>query len=344
MKLAVARNGVEARSAARTPFPPEIHVQAYIIKRVIQFIPVVVGVTFLVYAMILLLPGDPVASLLGLSEGQAQLEPEVVESYRRQLGLDQPIPIQYARWLGRVVQGDFGESIKTRRPVTVEMLPRLKVTAQVSVAALLVSLLISFPAGVAGAIWRNTWIDRVITIVAVAAVAVPSFWLAIMMILLFSVKLDLLPPSGFVSPFAEPVRGIKLMIMPVLLLGWDGAAVLTRQTRSSMLEVLNQDYIRTARAKGLAGARVVWLHALKNAMLPVVTIIGLRIGFLLGGTAIVETIFTIPGIGRLLVSSISTRDFPVIQAIVLIIALSTVIASLLTDLAYGLLDPRIRFR
>jgi peptide/nickel transport system permease protein len=311
---------------------------------VIQFIPVLLGVTFLVYAMILLLPGDPVAALLAPSEGQGQLDPAVVRAYRHELGLDRPIPIQYAKWLGRVLHGDFGDSIKTRRPVTTEVLPRLKVTAQISIAALIVSLLISFPAGIAGAIWRNSWVDRLITMFAVAAVAVPSFWLAIMAILLFSVRLQWLPPSGFVSLFDDPVRSIKLMTMPVLMLGWEGAAVLTRLTRSSMLEVLNQDYIRTARAKGLAGRRVVWLHALKNAMLPVITVIGLRVGFLLGGTVIIETIFSIPGIGRLLVSSISTRDFPVIQALVLIIALSTVAASLLTDLAYGLLDPRIRFR
>jgi peptide/nickel transport system permease protein len=319
-------------------------VQTYIIKRTLQFVPVILGVTFLVFAMTLLLPGDPVAALLGLSEGQAQLEQDVVDAYRHELGLDRPIPVQYVMWLGRVVRGDFGTSIKTQRPVVDEITPRLKVTAQVSAAAFVVSLLIAFPAGIAGAIWRNTWLDRTITVFAVSAVAVPSFWLAIMLILLFSVKLQWLPPSGFVSPFEDPVRGLKLLVMPVLMLGWEGAAVLTRQTRSSMLEVLNQDYVRTARAKGLAGARVIWLHALKNAMLPIVTIIGLRVGFLLGGTAIVETIFTIPGMGRLFVSSISTRDFPVIQACVLIIALGTVIASLLTDLAYGLLDPRIRFR
>jgi peptide/nickel transport system permease protein len=319
-------------------------VQTYIIKRVIQFIPVVIGVTFLVYALVLLLPGDPVEALLGLSEGQAQFSEETIEEYRRELGLDRPIPVSYAMWLGRAVQGDFGTSVKTRRPVIEEIKPRLKVTAQVSAAAFVVSLLIAFPAGVAAAIWRNSWLDRLVTVLAVSAVAVPSFWLAIMLILLFSVKLQWLPPSGFVSPFEDPSRGIKLMIMPVLMLGWEGAAVLTRQTRSSMLEVLNQDYVRTARAKGLAGRRVIWLHALKNAMLPIITIIGLRVGFLLGGTAIVETIFTIPGIGRLFVASINTKDFPVIQALVLLIALCTVIASLLTDLAYGLLDPRIRFR
>jgi peptide/nickel transport system permease protein len=318
--------------------------QAYIIHRLIQFIPVTIGVTFLVYMMILLLPGDPVSALLGLSEGQAQYSPEVVAQYKHDLGLDEPIPVQYAKWLGRAMQGDFGDSVKTRRPVVQEVIPRLKVTAQVSVAAFLLALIIAFPAGIADAVFRDTWIDRVITVVAVAGVAIPSFFLAIIMILFFSVKLRWLPPSGFVSPFEDPVRGLKLLIMPALILSAGGAAVLTRQIRSAMLEVLNQDYIRTARAKGLAPRQVIWLHALKNAMLPIVTLIGLGFGQLLGGAVIVETIFAIPGVGRLLVSSINTKDFPVIQMIVLIVALSTVVATLLTDLAYGLFDPRVRFK
>ena len=318
--------------------------RAYIVSRLIQFIPVIIGVTFLVFSTTLLLPGDPVTALLGLSAGQATFTPEQIERYRHDLGLDRPIPVQYAKWLGRAVQGDFGDSIKTRRPVTTEVLPRLKVTAQLGVTAFIISILIGLPLGIAAAVFRNTPIDRLITVVAVSAVAVPSFWLGIMMILFFSVKLQWLPPSGFVSPFEEPVRGLKLLIMPAVILGWSGAAVVTRQTRSAMLEVLNQDYIRTARAKGLAERSVVWVHALKNAMLPIVTVLGLSVGTLLGGAVIVETIFAIPGVGRLLVGSINTKDFPVIQMIVLIIALSTVTASLLTDLAYGLLDPRIRFR
>lgn len=318
--------------------------RAYIVSRLIQFIPVIIGVTFLVFSTTLLLPGDPVTALLGLSAGQATFTPEQIERYRHDLGLDRPIPVQYAKWLGRAVQGDFGDSIKTRRPVTTEVLPRLKVTAQLGVTAFIISILIGLPLGIAAAVFRNTPIDRLITVVAVSAVAVPSFWLGIMMILFFSVKLQWLPPSGFVSPFEEPIRGLKLLIMPAVILGWSGAAVVTRQTRSAMLEVLNQDYIRTARAKGLAERSVVWVHALKNAMLPIVTVLGLSVGTLLGGAVIVETIFAIPGVGRLLVGSINTKDFPVIQMIVLIIALSTVTASLLTDLAYGLLDPRIRFR
>ena len=318
--------------------------RAYIVSRLIQFIPVIIGVTFLVFSTTLLLPGDPVTALLGLSAGQATFTPEQIERYRHDLGLDRPIPVQYGKWLGRAVQGDFGDSIKTRRPVTTEVVPRLKVTAQLGVTAFIISILIGLPLGIAAAVFRNTPIDRLITVVAVAAVAVPSFWLGIMVILFFSVKLQWLPPSGFVSPFEEPIRGLKLLIMPAVILGWSGAAVVTRQTRSAMLEVLNQDYIRTARAKGLAERSVVWVHALKNAMLPIVTVLGLSIGTLLGGAVIVETIFAIPGIGRLLVGSINTKDFPVIQMIVLVIALTTVAASLITDLAYGLLDPRIRFR
>jgi peptide/nickel transport system permease protein len=319
-------------------------VQAYIVSRLLQFVPVLIGVTFLVYSTTLLLPGDPVLALVGQSAGQAEFTPEQVERFRKDLGLDQPIPIQYAKWLGRAAQGDFGDSVRTRRPVTTEVVPRIKVTAQLGLASFALSLMVGIPAGVAAAIWRNTPVDRFITVIAVAAVAVPSFWLGLMMILLFSVKLGLLPPSGFVSPFEEPGRGLKLLIMPAAILGLGGAAVLTRQTRSAMLEVLNQDYIRTARAKGLAARRVIWVHALKNATLPVVTVLGLFIGNLLGGAAIVETIFAIPGVGRLLVSSIGTRDFPVIQMLVLVIAVTTVVASLITDLAYGVLDPRIRFK
>lgn len=317
--------------------------QAYIVGRIFQFVPVILGVTFLVFLSTHLLPGDPVSALLGLSEGQEAYSPEQIDKFKHDLGLDQPIPVQYGKWLGRAVQGDFGSSIKTRRPVTDEVMPRLKVTAQLAVVSFVITILIGIPLGVTAAIWRNTIIDRVITIVAVAGVAVPSFWLGIMMILVLAVKLHWLPPSGFVSPFDEPVRGLKLLAMPSLILGWGWASIVMRQTRSAMLEVLNQDYIRTARAKGLTQRRVVWVHALKNAMLPVVTILGLGIGNLLGGAVIIESIFAIPGIGRLFISSINTKDFPVIQMIVLLIALTTVVATLLTDLVYGLLDPRIRF-
>ncbi|MCE7929339.1 MAG: ABC transporter permease [Chloroflexi bacterium CFX7] len=318
--------------------------RAYIVRRMLQFIPVLLGITFLVYSTTLMLPGDPVYALAGLNVGQTEFTPEQIERFREDLGLNDPIPVQYLNWLKNAAQGDFGESTRTRRPVTEEVTPRLKVTLQLSIASLLIATLIGLPAGVAAAIWRDRPIDRLITVVSVAGVAVPSFWLGIMMILLFSVRLEWLPPSGFVSVFEDPVRGMKLLVMPATILGAGGAAILTRQTRSAMLEVLNQDYIRTARAKGLSSRNVIWLHALKNAMLPIITILGLFVGNLLSGAAIVETIFAIPGLGRLLVASIGIRDFPVIQLLVLIVAVSTVVATLLTDVAYALLDPRIRYR
>jgi peptide/nickel transport system permease protein len=318
--------------------------RAYIVSRILQFIPVIFGVTFLVYATTLLLPGDPVYALAGLNIGQTEFTPEQIERFREDLGLNDPIPLQYLNWLKRASHGDFGHSTRTRRPVVDEVRPRLQVTAQLGVTALLFATVVGIPAGVVAAIWRNTPADRIITVVSVTGVAVPSFWLGIMMILLFAVKLQWLPPSGFVSIFDDPVRGIKLLIMPAAILGSGGAAILTRQTRSAMLEVLNHDYIRTARAKGLAPRRVIWVHALKNAMLPIITILGLFVGQLLGGAAIVETIFAIPGLGRLLVASVGIRDFPVIQLLVLIVALTTVLAALITDIAYALLDPRIRYR
>ncbi len=317
--------------------------QAYIVRRLLQAIPVIILDTFLAFALLLLLPGDPVETLIGASGG-ASLDPEQIAAYRRELGLDKPIPVQYALWLGRALHGDLGRSTRTYRPVTDEITARLPVTAQVGAAALLLSLVIAIPAGVAAAVWRNSLLDRIVTVVAVGGVAIPGFFLGVVFILLFAVKLRWLPPSGFVSPFEDPVRGLRFLAMPVLVLGWESAALVTRQTRSGMLEVLAQDYVRTARAKGLREARVVWVHALRNALLAVVTVIGLLIGRLLAGSVVIETIFAIPGMGRLLVSAIGARDIATVQAVVLIIALSVVVANLITDLAYGVLDPRIRFR
>ncbi|MGI8553924.1 MAG: ABC transporter permease [Dehalococcoidia bacterium] len=318
--------------------------QTYIAKRLLQAIPVIILVTFCVYALELLLPGDPIISLVASSTGQAVLDKQQIAGYRHEYGLDRPIPIQYALWLEHALHGNFGNSVKTHRPVFREIKARLPATLQLGMADFLISILVSFPAGIAAALWRNSPLDGLITALAVSAVAIPSFWFGIMLILLFSVKLQVLPPSGYVSVLSDPIEGLRLLILPAFILGWEGVGALTRFTRSAMLEVLGQDYIRTARAKGLATTRILWLHALKNGLPPVVTIIGLRIGFILAGAVIVETIFAIPGIGRLFVDSINTKDFPVVQALVLLIALCTIGASLLTDLAYAFLDPRIRFR
>lgn len=315
--------------------------QKYILQRLLQAIPLLLLVTFLSYSLILLLPGDPV--LAGFTGGEETLTPEAYEMRKHALGLDKPIVFQYADWLGRTLTGDFGTSTLTRRPVADDLAARVPITLQIGAAGLIAAVLFAIPAGVVSAVWRNSWIDRVVTLIAVGGVAIPDFWFAIMLILLFSVGLGILPPVGFVSPFEDPIRGIQLMLMPTLVLGWSASAVLARQTRSSMLEVLRQDYVRTARAKGLHQTRVVFQHALRNALLPTVTVLGLLVGRLVAGTVIVETVFSIPGTGRLLIGAVFNRDFPTVQAIVTLIALTVVAANLLTDLVYAWLDPRIRY-
>ncbi len=313
----------------------------YIVRRLLQAIPLILVITFLSYSLLLLLPGDPVLALL--TGGDETLTPEAYQAQRHRLGLDKPIPVQYVLWLERTATGDLGRSTKTSRPVSEELKTRLPVTLQLGAAALLFALAVGIPIGVASAVWRNSWLDRGATALAVGGVAVPDFWFAIILILLFSERLHLLPAVGYASLLSHPTKALKLMIMPVLVLGWGATALLARQMRSSMLEVLQQDYMRTARAKGLSGRRVVWVHALRNALLPVVTIVGLLVGRLFAGTVIVERVFSIPGMGRFLVDSVFNRDFPVTQATVLIVAVSVIAANLLTDIAYAWLDPRIRY-
>jgi len=315
--------------------------QAYIARRLLQAVPLLALITFLSFSLFLLVPGDAV---LATVPPGTELTREDYEARRAQLGLDKPIPVHYAIWMSHVLQGDFGDSTHTRRPVADELKQRIPVTVQVGVIALVWSLLISVPAGVASAVWRNSPIDRVVTFVAIAGVALPDFWFGIMLILLFSQKLQWLSPVGFVSIFENPREALMLSIMPTVVLGNGLAAVIARQTRSAMLEVLRQDYVRTARAKGLREFQVIWMHALRNAMLPIVTIMGLVLGRVFAGAVIVETVFAIPGMGRLLVNSIGFRDFQTVQAIVFIIAVTVVMANLVTDLIYTRLDPRIRFQ
>jgi peptide/nickel transport system permease protein len=315
-------------------------VQRYILRRLIQAVPLFLIVTFLSFSLILLLPGDPVFATFQPGE---DVDEAMYEARKRELGLDRPVPVQYAMWLGRVMQGDFGRSTQTRRPVSGELVGRLPVTLQLGAFAIIFALMISIPAGIASAVWRNSPIDRAVTLLSVTGVAIPNFWLAIMLILLFSMTLRWLPPFGFVSVFDDPLRALKHGAMPTFVLGFSLAALLTRQTRSAMLEVLHQDYVRTARAKGLSERKVIVRHALRNALLPVVTILGLLIGQVFGGSVIVETVYSIPGMGRLLVNSILFRDFVTVQAIVLLLALTVFTANLITDFAYSWLDPRIRY-
>jgi len=303
-------------------------------------VPVLVMVTFFVYALLLLMPGDPVRALIGHGEA---LDPEQIEIIRHEMGLDKPIVVQYGAWLSRVVQGDFGRSHAAKLRVSEILRDRIPVTVQLGIAAWIWSLLIAIPAGIISAIRRGSKLDIAATVISIGGVALPSFWLGIVLILVFGVLLGWLPTHGFVNLWDDPIEFLRHLVLPAFCGGLAGAGLTMRQTRSAMLEVMAQDYIRTARAKGLKERTVIWVHALKNALLPVVTLMGLSIGRLMGGTVVIETLFGIPGVGRQMVSSITARDFPVVQAITLIVCLTVMVANLLTDLVYAYLDPRIRY-
>lgn len=313
----------------------------YVLGRLWQTAIVMFLVSVLTFFFLTVLPGDPVTLLIG-PENAATMTAEDIERAREELGLNDPIPVRYVEWLGGVLTGDWGTSVRTRAPVLESIENRAPVTLQLAAFAWVVSLIVAIPVGILAALARNSWFDRVSTLVATAGVAMPNFWLAILVILLFSVRLGWLPSSGYVSPLEDPVDGFKHLLMPAVVLGLAQAATVMRQTRSSMLEVMRQDYIRTARAKGLSAYTVTIRHGLRNAMLPVITVLGLRLGNLLGGSVIIETVFALPGMGRLAVNAIFTQDFPVMMGFVLLIALIVSLASLVTDLIYGFADPRIQ--
>ena len=310
----------------------------YILRRLIAMLPVLLLVSLIVFSLIHMTPGDPALSMLG-----EEASPQAVAALRAKLGLDQPIPIQYVKWLASVVRGDLGRSIRSNQPVSEAIFERLPVTLELAILAIVISLLISIPAGIIAAMRRNSALDASSTVVALLGVSLPNFFLAILLVYLFAVQLRWLPPFGFQPLSAGIGANLKAMILPAITLGTALAAIVTRQMRSSLLEVLEQDYIRTARAKGLTEARMVRFHALKNALMPVVTIVGLQIGGLLGGAIITEQIFVLPGIGRLLVDSIFQRDFPLVQGVVLFVSLAFLFSNLAVDLAYAYLDPRIRY-
>ena len=312
----------------------------YVVKRLLQMVPVLLLVTFMVFSMLLLIPGDPVRAIVGSGEA---LDKEQLEALRHELNLDKPIPVQYFIWLSRAVQGDFGRSNQTKKPVLVEIKNRLPVTIQLGLAAFLLSIVIALPAGIISAVRRGSRLDFAATVLSMGGVAMPGFWLGILLILLFGVTLHWLPTNGFVSLVDQPFTGLKHLILPAISLGVTGTALNMRQIRSSMLEVLAQDSVRTARAKGLAERSVIWVHALKNALLPVVTITALQIGRLLGGAVVIETLFALPGMGRLMVNAVFLRDIPVVQTSVLLVAAAVLLSNLIADLIYAWLDPRIRY-
>src|SRR5438093_5261721 len=282
-----------------------------------------------------MIPGDPARVL-----GGTDADPAGLEEIREKYGLKDPLPVQYLRWLRLAVQGDLGESIRTRQSVAWTVAKKLPITIELACFSLLIALAIAIPAGVFAAVRRNTVWDVLASGVSLCGVSIPNFWLGIMLILLVSVRLGWLPASGFVPLTEDPVANVKRMIMPALVLGTALAAVLMRQTRNAMIEVLSADYIRTARAKGLAGFAVVVRHALRNGLIPVVTVLGLQMGALMGGAVVTESIFVLPGFGRLIVEAVFTRDYPVVQGVVLITASSYVLINLLVDVSYTVLNPR----
>ncbi|WP_371368310.1 Glutathione transport system permease protein GsiC [Sporomusa rhizae] len=302
----------------------------YVLRRIFFLIPVLFGVTFIVFTLLYITPGDPAKLILG-----EQAPPEAVQAMREEMGLDQPYLIQYYNYVKKaVLQQDIGRSYVTNRPVMQEILGAFPATFTLATSAMLVAILIGIPIGIISAIKQYSVFDTVSMIIALLGVSMPVFWLGLLLILLFTVYLGWLPASGFNS--------IKHMIMPALALGAMTAAIVTRMTRSSMLEVIRQDYIRTAQAKGQKQSVVVLKHALGNALIPIIAVIGLQFGQLLGGAVLTESIFSIPGVGRLMVDSIKMRDFPVVQGGVLFIALSFSVINLLVDLLYAYVDPRIR--
>jgi peptide/nickel transport system permease protein len=296
-------------------------------------------ISLIVFTGVRMIPGDPARVLAGTDADAAGLE-EIREKY----GLNAPLPLQYLRWVGLAVRGDLGESIRTRQSVGGTVLTKLPITLELACLSLLVALTIAIPAGVIAAVRRNTAWDLLATGISLCGVSVPNFWLGIMLILLVSVRFGWLPASGFVPLAEDPVANMKRMLMPALVLGTGLAAVLMRQTRNAMIEVLSTDYVRTARAKGLGQTAVVVRHALRNGLIPVVTILGLQMGALMGGAVVTEQIFVLPGFGRLIVEAVFTRDYPVVQGVVLLTASSYVLINLLVDVSYTVLNPRIRIR
>ena len=301
----------------------------FLARRILQSIPVLFGVSIVVFSMTHLIPGDTASVIAGLGASS-----EDIENVRRALRLDQPIYVQYGAFLADVFSGDFGTSFRTGRPVVDEILPRFVNTLALSAVALAVAIMIGVAAGIISAVKKNTVWDNAALVLSLVGISLPSFFLGLMLMLVFAVQLGLLPLSGNAT--------LAHYVLPAVTLGTASAAVISRIMRSSLLEVVNQDYIRTARAKGLGETRVIGRHAVQNSLIPVVTVVGLQLGYLLGGAVVVETVFAWPGLGRLLVQSITARDFPVVQAAVLLIAVSFVTINLLTDLLYGILDPRIR--
>jgi len=311
-------------------------VKTYVIKRLLQAVPVLLLIAIIVFFLLRLIPGDPAAIYVG-----ANAEPGVVESIRREMGLDQPIYIQFFIWLSRVLRGDFGTSIVYQTEVVSIILQRLPVTLILGFLSMVLALLLAVPAGILASANQNSYKDYLFTLLAVLGISIPGFWLALMLVIIFSVKLGWFPATGFVSPFEDFLRGMQYLVLPCVSQALLACAIIARMTRSTMLEVLRQEFITTARGKGLPRIWVVGKHALKNAFAPTLTVIGFQLGNILGGAVITETIFSLPGIGQLIYNAIGQRDYPIIQGCILLVSFGFVLINLIVDLLYSYFDPRI---
>jgi len=312
----------------------------FLSQRLLVLVPVLLGVSMLSFLLLYLIPGDVVDILMGQESG----DPARLAEMRRLFGIDRPLPARYAEWLGEALRGDLGRSFVTRRPVLSEILTAFPVTLQLTAVSLLVALAAGLPLGILAAVRRGRASSIGISLLVLLVLSIPSFWLGILLILFTSLYLHWFPPQGLVLLWVQPVEAVKQLVLPSLALGLALGAMVMRMTRSCILEVLAQDYVRTARAKGIAETLVIGHHALRNALIPVVTLVGLQFGYLLGGAIIIEEIFSLPGMGRLVLRSIAQRDFPLVQGVLLLAGTGVVLLNLCVDMLYLALDPRLRRR
>jgi len=308
-----------------------------IVKRLLLAIPTLLLVSIMVFALQKLLPGDPVLAMAG-----EERDPAVIAQLRAEYHLDDPLPTQYLAWVGNALHGDLGMSLRTKTPVTSLIASKLPVTLELSLLAMLIALAIGISMGIVAAVRKDSWIDHTTNVVALSGISVPHFWLGILLIMLFSVHLRWLPASGFVPLSEDVMQNLKTLLLPALVLGSGLAATLMRHTRAAMIGVLQADYIRTARAKGLLPPRVVLKHALRNALMPIVTLTTLLFGELLGGAVLTEQVFTLPGFGKMIVDAVFNRDYAVVQGVVLVVAVGFLLLNLLADVLYVLINPKMR--
>jgi peptide/nickel transport system permease protein len=312
---------------------------SFLLKRIIYLIPVMVGVSVIVFSLVRLIPGDVVDIMLSADVGGTYDGGEEMRAY---FGLDQPAHVQYQKWISKVLRGDLGVSFTTGRPVAAEIIRRIPITLQMISLSIFVAVGVGIPIGIISALRRNSFLDNILRFGSIGGLSIPSFWLATMVLLTMSTFLPQFRILGYVSPLEDPVANLQRMLLPCLILGFASGAGVMRMTRTAMLEVLNEEYVRTARSKGLSERIVIYRHALPNAMIPITTLLGIQIGVLIGGSIILEEVFAIPGMGRLVLNAIRVRDYPIIQGVTLMIAIMFAMINLMTDLFYGYLNPRVK--